>query len=228
MLSLAKPALDVGLYTDDWPAAEAFWTGRLRLPYEELLKLGGGVHQHRLTLRGGVLKVNVSREPLGREPTGYRGLVVADPAATAVLELRDPDGLPVTVVPPGTEDVTAVGVRVAAPDLDAYERFAVAGLGADRLARGRYRLGTTVLLVVEERDVAPAGALRAEGFRYLTVQVRDVRAEHERLLGLGATEGLPPTRLGEVAAISFVRDPGGNWLEVSQRASLTGPLPDRP
>ena len=28
------------------------------------------------------------------------------------------------------------------------------------------------------------------------------------------------------AYISFVRSPDGDWLEVSQRASLTGPLPD--
>jgi lactoylglutathione lyase len=30
--------------------------------------------------------------------------------------------------------------------------------------------------------------------------------------------------LGEVARISFVLDPDGNWIEMSQRASLTGPV----
>jgi hypothetical protein len=31
--------------------------------------------------------------------------------------------------------------------------------------------------------------------------------------------------LGTVARISFIRDPDGNFIEVSQRASLTGSLP---
>ena len=29
---------------------------------------------------------------------------------------------------------------------------------------------------------------------------------------------------GDVARISFVRDPDGGWIEISQRASLTGAL----
>jgi lactoylglutathione lyase len=41
----------------------------------------------------------------------------------------------------------------------------------------------------------------------------------------GGTEGRPPLTLGATARISFVRDPDGNWIEISQRASLTGPLP---
>jgi lactoylglutathione lyase len=38
-------------------------------------------------------------------------------------------------------------------------------------------------------------------------------------------EGYAPVSLGKVARISFVRDPDGNWIELSQRASLTGNLP---
>ncbi len=38
-------------------------------------------------------------------------------------------------------------------------------------------------------------------------------------------EGAPPVTLGEVARISFIRDPDGNWIEISQRASLTGAIP---
>ena len=64
----------------------------------------------------------------------------------------------------------------------------------------------------------------ARGFRYLTVQVRDVRKEHAHLLAAGWIEGRA-VKLGETAFISFVRDPGGSSIEVSQRASLTGPLP---
>jgi lactoylglutathione lyase len=35
---------------------------------------------------------------------------------------------------------------------------------------------------------------------------------------------MAPITLGETARISFIRDPDGNWIELSQRASLVGPL----
>jgi lactoylglutathione lyase len=65
---------------------------------------------------------------------------------------------------------------------------------------------------------------QAPGYRYLTIQVYDVRAVHADVVARGGREGRPPVRLGEVAFISFVRDPDGNWLEISQRKSLTGSL----
>ena len=67
----------------------------------------------------------------------------------------------------------------------------------------------------------------AVGFRYLTVQVYDVDGEHAHVTGLGFAEEWAPTTLGTTARVSFVRDPDGGFVEISQRASLTGPLPDR-
>jgi lactoylglutathione lyase len=67
--------------------------------------------------------------------------------------------------------------------------------------------------------------MRAVGMRYITVQVRDCDREHRRLTSMGVCEGAAPVTLGAVARISFVRDPDGNFIEVSQRASLTGSLP---
>lgn len=64
------------------------------------------------------------------------------------------------------------------------------------------------------------------GICYLTVQIFDVISEHERVLGLGAAEGAPPVRMGETAAISFAIAPDGTWIELSQRASLTGSIAD--
>jgi hypothetical protein len=69
------------------------------------------------------------------------------------------------------------------------------------------------------------GPVRSRGFRYLTAQVWDVRAEHAQLLELGWRESVAPIKLGETAYISFVTDPDGSPVEISQRASLTGPLP---
>lgn len=125
-MRLAKPFLDVGIYTARLDEARAFWEHEVGLPYEELLKAGRGIHQHRLGLHGAVLKVNASREPLAEKPTCLRGLAVHGLRAASLV---DPGGLPVEVSP-------------------------------------------------------------------------------------------------DVAYISFVRDPDGVHLEISQRASLTGALPD--
>jgi lactoylglutathione lyase len=223
-VDLAKPFLDVGLYTNRLEDARRFYEAELGLPYEELLKAGRGVHQHRLGLRGAVLKLNHVRDPLGDAATGYRGLVIADPGGAQPRSLRDPDGLHVEVVPPGQDGVRAAGVRWASTDPDRLGRLLADGFDAEAAGARRWRVGATVVLLEPDPDLV-VGPMFARGFRYLTVQVRDVRAEHERLLALGWQEGTAPVRLGDVAVISFVRDPDGSWIEVSQRASLTGPLP---
>lgn len=218
-MRLAKPFLDLGLYTERVDEQLAFWRDEVGLPYEELLRAGRGIHQHRLGLHGAVLKVNASREPLAPSPTCLRGIVVPGPTARS---LEDPDGLPVEVSP----DVDGVAVRWVSSDPNRLGLLLEGGLGAEPAGDGRWRVGGTELHVEWAPD-AGHGELRARGgLRYLTVQVHDVVAEHARLLDLGWAEGTAPVRLGDVARISFVRDPDGVHLEVSQRASLTGPLPD--
>ncbi len=44
-------------------------------------------------------------------------------------------------------------------------------------------------------------------------------------MSMGVWEGAAPLTLGKVARISMIRDPDGNFIEISQRASLTGPIP---
>ena len=65
---------------------------------------------------------------------------------------------------------------------------------------------------------------KATGLRYMTFQVADVVGEHQAIVATGGAEGMAPVRLGDVAYISFVRDPDGNWIEISQRKSITGSL----
>jgi lactoylglutathione lyase len=62
------------------------------------------------------------------------------------------------------------------------------------------------------------------GWRYITFQVFRVDADHARVLAAGGREAMPPTTLGTTARISMVRDPDGNWIELSQRASIVGTL----
>lgn len=224
-LEVVKPAVDVGVQTNDLDAHQAFWGDELGLRFDHVLKVGGGVHQHRYDLHGAVLKVNHHRDPLPTDAvTGYTAIAIVDPvrAGDGIQGRTGPDGLRVALTPP-TQDGTKVNVMVEASDvartLDALE----ATFGGDR-AEGTLRLGETKLSVKLRRDRSPTTTRDGLGIRYLTVQVRDVDAAHAHALANGMTEGMAPLRLGDVARISFVRLPDGDWIELSQRASLTGPL----
>lgn len=216
-MRLAKECIDVGLYTDGLEPMRAFYGGRLGLPYEELLKVGGGLHQHRFGLRGSVLKVNHSREPIDDAPTNFIGLDINGPEPQ---HLRDPDGMTVTMTP----DVERIAVHWASSDPERLATMLRDGFDAVDVGDRRLRVGTTALVLHAGGE--PVGPIRSRGFRYLTVQVWDVRAEHTKLLELGWQDSIAPRKLGETAYISFVVDPDGSPIEISQRASLTGPLPD--
>lgn len=67
--------------------------------------------------------------------------------------------------------------------------------------------------------VAPfTDALAADGIPYCALSVDDVRAEHERLTGLGVTFTQPPTDVGPVI-IAVFEDTCGNLLQLAQLAS---------
>lgn len=231
-MKLAKPVLDVGLYSVHAAAMLRFWRDEIGLPFEETLPAGRGVHQHRHTLNGSVFKLNHSRDPLPDcGPSGYRELWIARDGATSQL-LCDPDGNRVRLVAPGERGVTGFGIQLAVRDADAQHHFYRDALGLEPAGDCAYRWGGTLLFFNQE-DSIPADAastcnarMRAPGYRYLTVQVWDVDAAYADAVERGALPGHPPMTLGQVARIAFIRDPDGNWIEISQRASLTGALPD--
>jgi len=77
-MKLAKNHIDIGVRTNNKDAMLEFWTKTVGLPFEEMLKLGGGVHQHRLTLNGSVFKLNHARDTVpDTAPTGYHRLYIA-------------------------------------------------------------------------------------------------------------------------------------------------------
>ncbi len=226
-MRLAKPSLDIGLYTEDLDAHRRFWEGDVGTVDEGFQKLGSGVRQHRYGIHGSVIKVNHSRNPLSEAPTGLRRLLVASDRVTSPVDLVAPEGIAVRLVPAGLEGVTGLAVEIAASDPEATRRWWTDAVGATELqGDGRVSLGTTVIDFVAERGRTPTGGLRAKGFRYLTAQVHDVVEEHARMVAAGSDAPSAPTRLGDTAAIAFVRSPDGDWLELSQRAELTGSLPD--
>ncbi len=225
-MKLAKPRIDVGLHTNQREPMLAFWQGVVGLPFEELLPMGRGLQQHRHGLNGSVLKINHAREPLGVDPpSGYRELWIAREGLTAPRRLTDPDGNAVVLVPPRHEGVSAIGVELAVRDEAAFHDFYGGALELEPAGPRAYRCGDSLLRFSWDASAVASGRMTALGYRYITIQVFDVDAEHARILARGGAEGSPPRTLGSVARISFVRDPDGNWIEISQRASLTGPVP---
>jgi lactoylglutathione lyase len=225
-MELAKDHLDVGLFTNNPGAMLTFWQTTVELPFEETLPVGGGVRQERHGMNGSVLKINDCRDPLPEAPpSGYRELIIAREDLGAPVELLDPDGNRVTLTPSGHDDVIGIEVRMAVRNAEAFRRFFGEQLGLEWAGRNRYRCGDSLILFEESPGATRVELQRAPGYRYLTIQVRDVDAVHASLIAAGVEEGRPPATLGTTARISFIRDPDGNWIELSQRASLTGPLP---
>ena len=224
-MRLAKNQLDVGFSTADWSAAERFWSTDVGLNYEEYLKIGSGVRQHRYGCNGSVVKVNHSRDPLASTPTVHRRLRIATPTRDEPCLMHEPDGTEIELVPPGHDGVVGIEIVNAVADVDRARRFWVDGLGGKVVQQNRYRIGDTLVRCQLEGGLAPMTTREGAGWRYLTVQVWDVDAAHAHMLSLGFAEEFAPVNLGTTARISFVRDADGMYLEISQRASLTGPLP---
>ncbi len=237
-MELAKDCLDVGIFTNQLEEMRAFYSERVRLPYEELLPVGGGVKQYRYGLLGSVLKINHSRDALpARVAGGYSQVIIADPRTPIPFALGDPDGNQIQLVPSGHFDINQIGIHLGVTDEADFDHFYGEVLGAEKLAPKRYRLGQTVLSFELDPNARRAdrsdpksvgevmGSMRAVGIRYMTIQVRDCSAAFKHAMAKGAWEGSAPMTFGDIARICFVRDPDGNWIEISQRASLTGPLP---
>jgi lactoylglutathione lyase len=222
-MKLAKNHIDVGLFSNRREEQLAFWQQAVGLPFDQMGKLGGGIQQHRHHMNGSILKLNHSRNPLPTAPaSAILELRIARSSLSAAQLFADPDGNRVKLVPPGTDGVVGIGVVLQVSDLVASDHFYVNAMGFLREGEGVWRCGDTLLIAGERGPVANIGVLRAPGFRYLTVQVWDCVAEHAGVLARGGTEGRPPAVLGDTVQCSFVLDPDGTFIEISQRASLTG------
>ena len=213
-MNLAKPHIDVGLFTNNTEAMLAFWQQKVGLPFEETLPLGGGVRQHRHGTNGSVLKLNSVRDPMAPvEPSGYREVWIARDGIDEPVELVDPDGNSIRLVPRGHEGVEGIAVRMAVRDAAKMHHFLGVALQLPPRGPNSYTCGDSLIMFEPDPSASPVGSMQALGYRYLTVQVQQVDIEHAGITERGGAEGRPPLTLGTTARISFVRDPDGNWIE---------------
>src|ERR1700691_1830511 len=182
-MELAKRFIDVGIFTSRLDEMRAFYGERIRLPYEELLPVGGGVRQYRYGLLGSVLKINHSRDPLPpRIACGYRKLSISDPRTPMPIPMQDPDGNDIELVPTGQRSVNQIEIHIGVTDEAAFEKFCADAWQAERLGAGRFKLGETIISF--QRDAAAVRAakspsasaadvmasVRAVGMGYINVQ----------------------------------------------------------
>jgi lactoylglutathione lyase len=227
-MHLAKDRFDIGLATNNLEPVLAFWQGQVGAPFDHLLPIRRGMDQHRHDLMGSVLKINHPQAQLpATPPSGYVELLVARADVTDERALADPDGNRVRLAPPGAHGVRQIGVRLLTRDLAAQRRFYAEALGLpeEPYAKGAaFRAGESVILIEEDAAAPRDAPFEGPGWRYITFQVFKVDAEHAHILAHGGREAVAPVTLGTTARISMVKDPDGNWIEISQRASITGSL----
>jgi lactoylglutathione lyase len=224
-MKLAKNAVDIGLSTNDLPPLLTFWQDEVGAIFDHVLPIQPGHDQHRNDVAGSVLKINHHVRPLPpAPPSGYRELVIARDGLDTPQELADPNGNRVTLVPMGSDGVTQIGVRIGVRDLDRHRRFYGEALGLPEERAGSFRAGDSLILLEHSTNAPEDAEFDGKGWRYITFQIFDVDLEHAAVLAQGGREALAPVTLGSIARISLVRDPDGNFIELSQRASIVGTL----
>lgn len=234
-MDLAKEHLDIGLYTNSKEEMLNFWQDVIGLPFDHMGKLGGGIHQHRHFLgdgpKGPILKINHARDPLPTPgPSGYHILIIAKPSILMPTDFVDPDGNQVKLVPIGYNSVTDTGIHMQVRSLSEFKSFYGGILGLPEIdtdASAAYRCRKSVILAEENENLHLPDIQIAQGYRYITAQIFKADAEHQHVLESGGTEGKPPCTLGDTVRYSFIRDFDGNWIELSQRATLTGSLEEQ-
>ncbi len=224
-MELAKNFLDIGLSTNNLQPILTFWQEEVGAKFDHILPIRPGQDQHRHDVAGSVLKINHHAAPLpDTAPCGYSELVIARTGIAATQAMADPDGNRVSLVPMGQDGINQIAVRMAVRNLDAHRRFYGEALGFPEESRGAFRAGESLILLEQSPSAPEDGQAQGAGWRYITFQIFKVDQEHAAVLQHGGREALAPVTLGTTARISMVRDPDGNWIELSQRASIVGSL----
>jgi catechol 2,3-dioxygenase-like lactoylglutathione lyase family enzyme len=225
-MQLAKKVIDVGLSTNRLEPMLRFWQQDAGLRFDHVLPVRRGQKQYRHDALGSVIKLNHHFEPLpDAAPSGYRELVIAREGVETPRAMVDPDGNKVRLVPPGYQGITQIAVAMAVRSLQQHREFygEVLDFAEQSWPNGAaFRVGESLVCLDEDANATVDPVRTARGWRYITLQVADIDAVHDELRAKGVREGFAPVTLGEVARISMILDPDGNWIELSRRASIVG------
>ncbi len=227
-MQLAKSVIDVGLSTNNLEPMLRFWQQEVGVRFDHVLPVRRGQKQYRHDEQGSVIKLNHHAAPLPEAaPSGYRELIIAREGLQKPRRMVDPDGNRVQLVPPRHDGITQLAVSMAVRSLSEHRRFYgdILGFTEQSWSGGpAFRLGDSLLLLGEDGAATVDPVRQAAGWRYITLQIADIDAAHGELRSKGVREGLAPITLGDVARISMILDPDGNWIELSRRASIVGGL----
>lgn len=227
-MQLAKNVIDVGLSTNNLQPMLRFWQQDAGVRFDHVLPVRRGQKQYRHDVQGSVIKLNHHAEPLpDAAPSGYREVIIAREGVGRPHLMVDPDGNRVRLVPPGHDRVTQLAVAMGVRSLAEHCRFYgdILGFAEQSWSGGpAFRLGDSLLFLEEDRAATVDPVRQARGWRYITLQIADIDAVHDDLRSKGVREGFAPITLGDVARISMILDPDGNWIELSRRASIVGGL----
>ena len=227
-MQLAKNVIDVGLSTNKLEPMLQFWQHDAGLRFDHVLPVGRGQKQYRHDALGSVIKLNHHTQPLPTAaPSGYRELIIARDSVEKSQSMVDPDGNRVRLVSPGHDGVTQLAIRMGVRSIDEHRRFYgdILGFAEQPWPGGKaFRLGDSLVMLEEDSAATVDPPRQAPGWRYITLQIVDIDAVHSDLRSKGVREGLAPITLGNVARISMILDPDGNWIELSRRASIVGSL----
>lgn len=224
-MQFAKKSFDIGLFSNQPAAQLDFWQQTVGLPFDHTLKLGGGLLQHRHAVGEAILKLNAARDPLPHPASNnLQAVILGLPGLSGERLLHDPDGNLIEIHP---SDTPTLGLRIATPDLKASASFYHQVLGLQRLAENLLACGSSQLQLHPGGQPAAGNdnTLPVLGLRYLTLQVENCDAAWQAAIAAGARNGREPVTLGSTARIAFVIAPEGTWVELSERASLTGREP---
>ena len=219
---LSKKALDIGYFTNDLEETLLFWRQEIGLAFEEPVRFNDGLTQYRHRLRNTIVKINTSQNELRDPPSGYGEVLIAWENIERPRSLTDPDGNLVTLVPKGHLGIVDTAIKISVRELDKQNRFYLNVMGFEQVGDNSFRSGDCILFTEETEQSEPSGHWINYGFRYITLHVHDVEHTFWELVSDGAKIGERPYAIRDIAKISFIRDPFGNWIEVAQRTSLTG------
>ena len=225
-MKVSRRLFDVGVITNQREAMLEFWRDEIGFPVERELHPVEGVMQYKLTMMGAVFKLNCLERELPRRAGlgGVRMLLLADPSTDRPRHLHDPDGNLVCVVPPGYRGINTFGVHFAVSDEAAFAHFFGDVLALPKIGDRMYDFEGATISFAWSPDAVPGPdpSGNGTGYLYLTLQVMDVEAAHAEVVGRGAIEARPPSTEHTTtdSNISFIVDPDGNQIEISQRPDL--------